>query len=78
MKIAFKIELNSGAAYVLFVALLTMYALVKNATFDAYATASFGALVWFTGRRAYREVKLANITMTRDTAKATTPEEPAK
>jgi hypothetical protein len=57
-------KFTSGPAYVLFVVLVTAFAYVKGTTFDAYATALFGALVWYTGRRAYREVKLANITMT--------------
>jgi hypothetical protein len=67
MKLTFKIELNSGAAYFLFVVCITAYAFAKSTTFDAYATALFGALVWYTGRRAYKEVKLNNLTMTRDT-----------
>ena len=55
---------TSVPAYVLFVILVTLFAFIKGTTFDAYATALFGALVWYTGRRAYKEVKLANITMT--------------
>lgn len=58
-----KFIFTSGPAYVLFVFCVSLYAFVKGATFDAYATALFGALVWYTGRRAYKEVKLANITM---------------
>lgn len=48
----------------MYVLCIIVFALVKGATFDAVATALFGALVWYTGRRAYKEVKLANITMT--------------
>jgi hypothetical protein len=57
---------TSGPAYVLYVLCIMGFALVKGATFDAVATALFGALVWYTGRRAYKQVKLANITMDRD------------
>ncbi len=71
-------KFSSGPAYVLFVSLITIYALIKSAPFDAYATATFGALVWYTGRRAVKEVKLAGLTMTRETATATKPEEPSK
>ena len=58
-----KFLFTSGPAYVLYVLCIIVFALVKGATFDAVATALFGALVWYTGRRAYKEVKLANITM---------------
>lgn len=61
---------TSGPAYVLYVACIVGFALIKGATFDAVATALFGALVWYTGRRAYKEVKLANITMTRESGAA--------
>ena len=57
---------TSGPAYVLYVICIVGFALIKDATFDVVATALFGALVWYTGRRAYKEVKLANITMTRE------------
>ncbi len=68
-------KFSSGPAYVLFVSLITIYALIKGATFDAYATAMFGALVWYTGRRAYKEIKLPNLAMTREAA-AIKPEAP--
>lgn len=59
---------TSGPAYVLYVVCIIAFAFVKGGTFNEVATALFGALVWYTGRRAYREVKLANISMTRDPA----------
>lgn len=58
------LQINSGASYLLYVACVTAYAFVKMTTFDAYSLALFGALVWYTGRRAYKEVKLANMTLT--------------
>ena len=69
-----KFDFNSGPAYLLYVLCITSFAYIKGATFEAYGAAIFGALVWYTGRRAYKEVKLAGLTMTR--ANGTTPEEP--
>ena len=66
-------KFSSGPAYILFVVLITAFAFIKGTTFDAYATALFGALVWYTGRRAYKEVKLTGLTMTR--ANGTTTDE---
>ena len=57
-------KFTSGPAYVLYVICIVAFALIKGAAFDAVATALFGALVWYTGRRAYKEVKLSNLTMT--------------
>jgi hypothetical protein len=59
------IDVNSGATYLLFVLCAVGYALIKGATFEAFGTTMFGALVWYTGRRAYKEVKLAGMELTR-------------
>ena len=63
-----KFVFTSAPAYLLYVLLVTAFAFIRGATFDAYGTALFGALVWYTSRRAYKEVKLTGMTMTRDEA----------
>jgi len=57
-------KFTSGPAYVLYVLCIVGFALIKGATFNELATALTGALVWYTGRRAYKEVKTAQLSMT--------------
>ena len=69
-------KFTSGPAYVLYVLCIIGFGLVKNATFEAVATALTSALIWYTGRRAYKEVKAGQLTMTRNGE--TKPEEETK
>jgi hypothetical protein len=57
-------DFSSAPAYILYVVCIIVFALVKGATFEAVATALFSALVWYTGRRAYKEIKTAQLTVT--------------
>jgi len=58
-------KFTSGPAYVLFV--LCIFILVYTGKYTSGVGEVFlGALIWYSGRRAYKEVKLANLSMTRD------------
>ena len=59
-------KFTSGPAYVLYVLCIIGFAMIKGATFNEVATALTSALIWYTGRRAYKEVKAGQLTMTRN------------
>ena len=56
-------QFTSGPAYVLFNIILVGYAIAMKAPFEVFAGYLFGALVYYTGRRAYRQIKLEQITV---------------
>lgn len=55
---------TSGPSYVLFVLCALALVFFKDLDPKTALEVLLGALVWYTGRRAYKEVKLANISMT--------------
>lgn len=54
---------TSGPAYILYNALLLAYGLLMKAGFEIWAGYLFGAFVYYTGRRAYKQIKLGQITV---------------
>ena len=61
-------KFTSGPTYLLFVLCIMVLAFIKDASFSTTAEVLLGAMVWYTGRRAYKEVKAGQVTMTRDAA----------
>lgn len=56
-------KFSSGPAYVLFVLCVIVFVFLKGLSPTTAIETLLAALVWYTGRRAYKEVKLANVSI---------------